>query len=53
LLIRIAVSSGHGTGKGAFLAWVIDWIMSTRPGSRGSVMDRESANKMQIGGKGN
>ena len=37
LPIRIAVPSGHGTGKGAFAAWITDWIMSTRPGSRGSV----------------
>lgn len=37
LPIRIAVPSGHGTGKGAFAAWIIDWIMSTRPESRGTV----------------
>lgn len=35
--IRIAVPSGHGTGKGAFAAWIVDWIMSTRPESKGSV----------------
>ena len=35
--IRVAVPSGHGTGKGAFLAWIVDWVMSTRPGSRGSI----------------
>lgn len=35
--VRIAIPSGHGTGKGALAAWLIDWIMSTRPGSRGSV----------------
>jgi len=27
---RIAVSSGHGIGKGALSAWVILWFMSTR-----------------------
>lgn len=37
LPIRIAVPSGHGTGKGALAAWLIDWIMSTRPASRISV----------------
>lgn len=37
LPIRVAVPSGHGTGKGALAAWLTDWIMSTRPGSRGSV----------------
>jgi len=37
LPIRIAVPSGHGTGKGALAAWLTDWIMSTRPGSRGTV----------------
>lgn len=35
--IRIAVPSGHGTGKGAFAAWIVDWIMSTRPESQGTV----------------
>ena len=37
LPIRIAVPSGHGTGKGALAAWLVDWILSTRPGSRGSI----------------
>lgn len=35
--IRIAVPSGHGTGKGAFLAWAVVWILATRPGSKGSL----------------
>ena len=35
--IRIAVSSGHGIGKSALTAWLIIWIMSTRPGAQGSV----------------
>ena len=28
--IRIAVSSGHGIGKTALLAWIIQWFISTR-----------------------
>lgn len=35
--IRAAVSSGHGIGKGAFTAWLTDWIMSTRPNARGVI----------------
>lgn len=35
--IREAVVSGHGIGKSAFVAWVVDWIMSTRPFARGVV----------------
>lgn len=32
--IRRAVSSGHGIGKSTMVAWLVDWIMSTRPGCR-------------------
>jgi len=35
--IREAVSSGHGIGKSVEVAWLILWIMSTRPGAQGSV----------------
>lgn len=35
--IREAVSSGHGVGKSAFTAWLVDWIMSTRPHCKGVV----------------
>lgn len=35
--IRIAVSSGHGIGKSTIQAWLVDWIMSTRPNCRGTV----------------
>lgn len=35
--IREAIASGHGIGKSAFTAWVILWIMSTRPYSKGIV----------------
>src|SRR5437870_2122085 len=29
--IRRVTSSGHGIGKSAEVAWLVDWIMSTRP----------------------
>ncbi len=29
--IRFAVASGHGVGKTAFVAWIIQWFISTRP----------------------
>jgi hypothetical protein len=29
--VRFAVASGHGIGKGALVAWIILWYMSTRP----------------------
>jgi len=35
--IREAISSGHGIGKSALFAWLVDWIMSTRPDCRGTV----------------
>jgi hypothetical protein len=35
--IRRAYSSGHGIGKSTFAAWVVDWIMSTRPHAQGTV----------------
>ena len=27
--IRMAVSSGHGTGKSVMAAWLVNWIMAT------------------------
>jgi hypothetical protein len=33
----MAVSSGHGVGKSVMVAWLVDWIMSTRPHSQGTV----------------
>ena len=33
--IQMAIASGHGIGKTCFTAWVVDWIMSTRPYCRG------------------
>jgi hypothetical protein len=35
--IRRAVSSGHGIGKSTLVAWVVLWIMSTRPFAHGTV----------------
>ncbi len=35
--IRGAVSSGHGVGKSAEAAWIVCWLMSTRPHAQGTV----------------
>ena len=35
--VREATASGHGIGKSALTAWLILWIMSTRPDCRGVV----------------
>jgi len=35
--IRMAIASGHGIGKSAFVAWLVNWIASTRPHSVGTV----------------
>lgn len=35
--IRKATASGHGIGKSALVAWLVDWIRSTRPHSQGTV----------------
>lgn len=35
--IRKAISSGHGAGKSVFAAWIVDWIMSTRPFCKGTI----------------
>lgn len=35
--IRFAVSSGHGIGKSVLVAWLVDWIMSTRPHCQGTI----------------
>lgn len=36
-VIREAVASGHGIGKSALTAWLILWIMSTRPHAKGII----------------
>jgi hypothetical protein len=35
--IREAIASGHGIGKSAITAWLVNWIMSTRPNAKGVV----------------
>jgi hypothetical protein len=35
--IRRAVASGHGIGKSALTAWIVLWLMATRPECRGTV----------------
>lgn len=35
--IRSVVSSGHGIGKSVEVAWIVDWILSTRPHAQGTV----------------
>lgn len=35
--IRMAVSSGHGIGKSVEVAFIVDWIISTRPHCQGTV----------------
>lgn len=35
--IREVVASGHGIGKSTLVAWVVDWIMSTRPDAQGTI----------------
>ena len=35
--IRSTVSSGHGIGKSVEVAWIVSWIMSTRPHCQGTI----------------
>lgn len=35
--IQMATASGHGIGKSALTAWLILWLMSTRPHCKGAV----------------
>lgn len=35
--VRVAVSSGHGIGKSTLQAWLVLWLMSTRPHAKGTV----------------
>ncbi len=37
LPIRIAVASGHGIGKSTLIAWLTNWIMSTRRDCHGTL----------------
>jgi hypothetical protein len=35
--IRRATASGHGIGKSTLVAWIVNWIMSTRPHCQGTI----------------
>ena len=35
--IRMGASSGHGIGKTVLVAWLVDWIMATRPHAQGTI----------------
>jgi len=35
--VRMAAASGHGIGKSTLVAWLTNWIMSTRPDSIGTI----------------
>ena len=35
--IRMAAASGHGIGKSTLVAWIVNWIMSTRPHCQGTI----------------
>ncbi len=37
LPIRMGASTGHGPGKTALTAWIVDWIMSTRRNAQGTI----------------
>ena len=41
--IREGIASGHGIGKSAKVAWLVDFIMSTRPFSQGTVTANTSS----------
>ncbi len=35
--LRHAISSGHGIGKSVEVAFIVDWLMSTRPHAQGTI----------------
>jgi hypothetical protein len=41
--IRFSTASGHGIGKSALVAWLIRWIMDTRPQCKGVVTANTAA----------
>ena len=41
--IRFSTASGHGIGKSALVAWLIRWIMDTRPQAKGVVTANTAA----------
>lgn len=44
--IRFAVSSGHGIGKSCITAWLVCWILATRPHCKG-VVTANTANQLE------
>jgi Tn3 transposase DDE domain len=44
--LRESIASGHGIGKSTLVAWLVNWIMSTRPGCQGTV----TANSILLSG---
>ena len=42
--VRLAVTSGHGVGKSALVAWIILWGISTCPDTRGVVTANTETN---------
>ena len=41
--IRMAVASGHGIGKSCITAWLVGWILATRPNCKGVVTANTAA----------
>ena len=35
--VRMTTASGHGIGKSVLVAWIVLWILSTRPHSKGTI----------------
>ena len=35
--LRVSTASGHGIGKSTLVAWLVNWLMSTRPDAQGTV----------------
>src|SRR5947209_4229237 len=35
--VRMTTASGHGIGKSVLVAWLVNWVMSTRPHCKGTV----------------
>lgn len=45
--IRLALATGHGIGKTSLFAWLVDWLLSTRPHCRGTVT-ANTADQLQL-----
>jgi len=44
--LRYAIASGHGIGKSCITAWLVCWILATRPGCKG-VVTANTANQLE------